>query len=95
MPAIKGAERERREGRRSPGSSTLDSHSAKRGERADFEIGMVERRGETQNHRRETQDHRRRCDRICSIFVPNETNMGEHIVMVFQSLTDVRVHSLT
>ena len=67
MPAIKGAEQ--RERRRSPGSSTLDSHSAKRGERADFEIGMMERRGETSNRKR-------RYDRI--IFVPNETNMGAH-----------------
>lgn len=66
MPAIKGAEQ--RERRRSPGSSTLDSHSAKRGERADFEIGMMERRGETSNRKR-------KFDRF---FVPNETNMGAH-----------------
>ena len=48
MPAIKGAEQ--RERGISPGSSTLDSHSDKRGERADLEIGMTETRGEIQKH---------------------------------------------
>ena len=70
MPAIKGAEQ--RERGISPGSSTLDSHSAKRGERADFEIGMMERRGETSNRKR-------RFDRIIvRFFGPSETNMGAH-----------------
>ena len=55
-------------------------------ERADLENGMMERRGET---------NRRRFDRIIVRFSCRTRQTWESIVMAFQSVTDVRVHSLT